>query len=53
MLSLRMASMTHMTLSSGSNSVEFKVMLSRLSNTHINVTLQDVNLVSAAHNVVV
>lgn len=55
MLSLRMALMTHMTLSLGSSSVELEVMLPHLSNTHINVALQDVNhhLVWAAYILVV
>lgn len=41
-LSLRMALKTHMTLSSGSHSMELNVMLSCLSNTHINIALQNV-----------
>ena len=42
MLSLKMAWMTHMTLSLGSNSVERKV-VPHFSDTHIKVTLHDRN----------
>lgn len=47
--------MTHMTLSLASSSVELEVMLPHLSNTHINVMLQDENhhLVWAAYILVV